>query len=292
MDLRRGEVRSLRARAAPTARSGVTYCGIPDWLTPERRSYSAASASASARAGARAGSTMSVTRSPAVTARAITEISSAACRPTIEPPSTTPGRRVADDLHEPARVVVDERLRRRRERHLRRAHLAAGGERVGLGQPDVGDLGLGEDRRGRLVVVEVAVLACAGPSRARRSCVPAWRRPTTAAASPTRRRGVHVRHVRLAVVVDRDVAARRQHAGGVEAEPFGVRDRPDGEQRVGACGVPAVVALHDDAITRRLLDRHGPRAFQQPYAAPQELVLERGRHLSVLRRAAPVGGSR
>ena len=33
---------------------------------------------------------MSVTRSPEVTARAITEISSAALRPTIDPPSTTP----------------------------------------------------------------------------------------------------------------------------------------------------------------------------------------------------------
>ncbi len=33
---------------------------------------------------------MSLTRSPAVTARAITEMSSAALRPTIDPPRTTP----------------------------------------------------------------------------------------------------------------------------------------------------------------------------------------------------------
>ena len=31
------------------------------------------------------------------------------------------------------------------------------GERLGLGEPDVGDLGLGEHRRRGLVVVEVAV---------------------------------------------------------------------------------------------------------------------------------------
>ena len=74
------------------------------------------------------------------------------------------GRRVAHDLHETAWVVVDERLGRRRERHLRRAHLPAGGERVRLGQTDVGDLGLREDRRRGLVVVEVAMLdGCAAP---------------------------------------------------------------------------------------------------------------------------------
>src|SRR5690606_12138323 len=55
------------------------------------RHQSAASASASERLGwTRRLSTMSSTLSPAVTARAITEMSSAAWRPTIDPPSTTP----------------------------------------------------------------------------------------------------------------------------------------------------------------------------------------------------------
>ena len=53
--------------------------------------YSVASASASLSAGWTSRlSTMSLTRRLAVTARAMTEISSAAWRPTIEPPSTTP----------------------------------------------------------------------------------------------------------------------------------------------------------------------------------------------------------
>ena len=83
------------------------------------------------------------------------------------------------------------------------------GERLGLGQPDVGDLGLGEDGRRRLVVVEVAVLdgvqahhvlghlaALHGGDRRQRQL----------AAHVAG--GVDVRHVALAVVVDGDVAAR------------------------------------------------------------------------------------
>ena len=100
---------------------------------------------------------MSVTFRLAVTARAITLISSAAWRPTIDPPSTTPVAGSLMILTKPAEVVVDQRLRRGRERHLGDADLAADGERLGLGQADVGDLGLGEDRARRLVVVEVAV---------------------------------------------------------------------------------------------------------------------------------------
>src|SRR5438045_35663 len=53
--------------------------------------YSAASASAALRVGCTSSeSTMSPAFRPAVTAKAITEMSSAAWRPTIEPPSTTP----------------------------------------------------------------------------------------------------------------------------------------------------------------------------------------------------------
>ncbi len=73
--------------------------------------YSAASARASDRVGwARQLSTMSDTRRWAVTARAMTEMSSAACRPTIDPPSTTPVAGIGEDLDEAGRVVVDEGL--------------------------------------------------------------------------------------------------------------------------------------------------------------------------------------
>ena len=144
------------------------------------------------------------------------------------------GGRVGEDLHEARGVVVDQRLGVGRERHLGHPDLAARGERLGLGQADVGDLGLGEDGRRRLVVVEVAVRrGCAGPSRARRSCGPASPPPTTAAACPTRRRPRRcAATLRLAVVVDRDVAAGVDlDAGGVEPEVLGVGDRADGEQR-------------------------------------------------------------
>src|SRR5438105_2789447 len=91
MDLRRGQVGRVHPRAQESPLSGVTQARIRAWLTPERQVHSAASARASASAGwTRRDSTMSVTRRPAVTARAITEISSAAWRPTIDPPSTTP----------------------------------------------------------------------------------------------------------------------------------------------------------------------------------------------------------
>ena len=88
---------------------------------------------------------MSVTLRLAVTARAITEISSAAPRPTIEPPEHHAGGGVGHDLHEAARVAVDEGPGVGRERHLGDPDLAADGEGLGLGQADVGDLGLGED---------------------------------------------------------------------------------------------------------------------------------------------------
>ena len=68
--------------------------------------YSAASARASDRVGwARQLSTMSDTLRLAVTARAMTEMSSAACRPTIEPAEHHPGRRIGEDLDEAGRVV-------------------------------------------------------------------------------------------------------------------------------------------------------------------------------------------
>jgi hypothetical protein len=66
-------------------------------------------------------------------------------------------RGIGQDLHEPARVAVDQRLRVRGERHLRHPQLAPGRERLCFGDADLGDLGVGEDRLRGLVVVEMAV---------------------------------------------------------------------------------------------------------------------------------------
>ena len=73
------------------------------------------------------------------------------------------GGGIGEDLHEAARVALDQRLGVGRVGHLGDPDLAALGERLGLGQPDVGDLGIGEDRRRRLVVVEVTVRAVVQP---------------------------------------------------------------------------------------------------------------------------------
>ncbi len=54
--------------------------------------------------------------------------------------------RIRNDLDEPARIIVDQRLRMCRERHLGHPDLAALSERIDFGQADIGDLGLGEDR--------------------------------------------------------------------------------------------------------------------------------------------------
>ena len=99
-----------------------------------------------------------------MTATAITQMSSAALRPTIEPPSTTPVAGSERIFTKPRGSPLMSAFGVGGERHLGDPDLAARRERLGLGEPDVGDLGLGEDRRRGLVVVEVAVRAgCAGP---------------------------------------------------------------------------------------------------------------------------------
>ena len=71
------------------------------------------------------------------------------------------------------------------------------------------------------------------------------------------------------------------HARRVEPQALAVRDRPDGEQRVAAVGDPAVVAAHGDLVAV-LVHADGPRALEQLHPAPEQLVLEGGRHLGVL----------
>ena len=84
-------------------------------------------------------------------------MSSAAWRPTIEPPSTTPVAGSDTSLTNPREsllmsafaVVANGTLVTRTLRPSANASASA--------RPDVRDLGIGEDRRRRLVVVEVAV---------------------------------------------------------------------------------------------------------------------------------------
>ena len=101
---------------------------------------------------------MSVTFRLAVTASAITEINSDAPLSDDRSAEHNAGGRIGHDLDEATRVAVDERPGVGGERHLRHPDLATDGEGLGLGQAHVGDLGLGEDRAGRLVVVEMAML--------------------------------------------------------------------------------------------------------------------------------------
>ncbi len=188
----------------------------------------------------------------------MTEISSAARSPTIEPPSTTPGGRVGEDLDEPPGVAVDEGPGVGGEGHLGHPDLATQGEGLGLGQAHVGDLGLGEDGAGRLVVVEVAVLAGVEPHDVLGHLAPLGGCDRRQRQLPGQvAGGVDVAHVRLAVLVHRHVATVVDlDAGFGEPEPLGVRDGADGEQGVRSVDHAPVVALDDHAV---VLDRHTGR---------------------------------
>jgi hypothetical protein len=88
-----------------------------------------------------------------------------------------------------------------------------------------------------------------------------------------------------AVVLDRDVAAAVDgDPGGVEPEAIAVGDRPDGEQRVGTGGGPAVVAAHRHGRRRVVgaVDADGAGPLVEAHPPPQELVLQGGGDLGVL----------
>ena len=100
-------------------------------------------------------------------------------------------------------------------------------------------------------------------------------------------RRVDVRHVRLAVVVDRHVAAVVDlDAGGVEAR--GPRSSASSRWPSRACvprGRAAVVAARPStppSVARRCPTARAPLSSRTPRL--QEVVLERGRHLGVLLR--------
>ena len=234
---------------------------------------------------------MSTTLSPFVTATAITEISSAALRPTIEPPSTTPVAGSEMIFTKPRGVALDERLRVRGERHLRHPDLPTGRESLRLGQPDVGDLGLGEDRRGGLLVVEVAVSPRVHSHQVLGDLASLHRRDGGQRELAREVAGrVDVGDVRQAVVVHHDVAGCVDvdpHL--VEPEIFGVRDRADRQHHVRRIDAAAVVTRDEHPLVgagRRLR----PRALQELDPARQELVLEHRRDLRVLQRENLLAG--
>ncbi len=169
-----------------------------------------------------------------VTATAITEINSAALRPTIAPPSTTPVAGSERIFDEAARVAVDQRLRVGRERHLRHPQLAARRERLGLGDADLGDLGIGEDRLRGLVVVEVTVCTRGESHHVLGDLAPLHRRDRRQRqAAGDVAGGVDVRQVRLAVPVPGNVTVVVDlDARGLAPESFAVRHRADAKQRV------------------------------------------------------------
>ncbi len=198
-----------------------------------------------------------------VAATAITEISSAALRPTIAPPSTTPVAGSERIFTNPRASPLINDFGVGGERHLGDAQLAARRERFGLGHADLGDLGIGEDRLGRLVVVEVAV-GPGGEAHHVLGDLAALHRRDRRKRQPARdvARGIDVRHVGLAVAVARDVAVGvDHHAGRLAVELLGVGQRTDREQRVRAVDGATVVA-RDEHLVALAADRHRARALQ------------------------------
>ena len=203
-------------------------------------------------------------------------------------------RRVGHDLDESLRVVVDQRLGGGRERDLGDTNLPAGGERLGLGETDVGDLRLGEDRRRRLVVVEVAVRSGVQPhdplghlaALHRRD-----RRERELAADVAG--GVDVRNAGDAVVVDREVATRIDlDTGTFEVEAIRVGHRSDRQHRVGGAHDATVVAPDHHAVALVIaLDRRRPRPLEQAHTAGEEVRLEHGGDFRILVRQHLLAGN-
>ena len=95
--------------------------------------------------------------------------------------------------------------------------------------------------------------------------------------------GVDVRHVALAVVVDRDVAAAVDlDAGRVEAEAVAVGHRADGQHGVASCARPGRrrSARRPSSPSRSIAVARAPFSSCTPRS--QEVVLEHRRDLGVL----------
>ena len=221
-----------------------------------------------------------------MTATAITEISSAAWRPTIEPPSTTPVAGSLMSFTKPRGSLLINALAEAENGTFVVRTLRPAANASASAEPDVGDLGLGEDGGGRLVVVEVPVLAGVQSHHVLGHLAALHRRHRRQRQLPRDvAGGVDVAHVRDAVLVDRDVAAAVDlDAGLLEAEAVAVGDAPDAEQHVRAGDGPPVVAADDDPAAVLEVGAVGTRPHQEPDAPTEELLLEGGRHLGVLGR--------
>ena len=236
---------------------------------------------------------MSPTCSLFVAATAITEMSSAALRPTIAPPSTTPVAGSERIFTKPRASPLMSDFGFDENGTFVTRSLRPGGERLGFGHADFGDLGIGEDRLRGLVVVEVPV-GTGGEAHHVLGDLAALHRRDRRQRQPARdvARRIDVRDVGLAVPVAGDVAALVDHdAGRVAAELLGVRHRTDREQRVRTVDGATVVA-GDEHLVAFAADRGRARALQQLHAAAEELVLEHGRDFGILASAAPAGARR
>ncbi len=218
-----------------------------------------------------------------VTATAMTEISSAALRPTIAPPSTTPVAGSERIFTKPRVSPLISAFGFAENGHLGDPELAARRERLGLGHADLGDLGVGEDGLRGLVVVEVAVGPRGESHHVLGDLAALHRRDRRQRqTSGDVARGVDVRQVRLAVTVAGDVAVLVDlDARGLAPEALGVGHRADAQQGVRSVDGPTVVAGDEDLVVVAT-HRDRARALQQLDAPAQELVFQHRRNLGVL----------
>src|SRR3546814_20562365 len=126
--------------------------------------------------------------------------------------------------------------------------------------PDVGDLGLGEDGRGGLVVVEVPVLAGVQAHDVLGDLAPLHRRDRRQREATGEVTGdVDVRDVRLEVlVVVEEAPLVDVDAGQLAAEPFAFGHRADAEDGMAARGGAAVAATTLTPAVRRSAEALSP----------------------------------
>ncbi len=212
---------------------------------------------------------MSVTFKPFVTASARTPMSSAALRPTIEPPRTTPVAGSDTIFTNPRGSPLMSAFAFELNGTLVDADLAARSEGLRFGEPDVRDLGFGEHRGRRLLVVEVAMRSVVHPHQVLGDLAAlhrGHRRQRQLPGDVADR--VDVGDVRQAVVVhDDEPGLVALHTRGVEPEVLGVGDRSDGQHGMRRVDDTPVLTHHAhtvvgavDAARARPLRRLMPRS--------------------------------
>ena len=199
-------------------------------------------------------------------------------------PEDHSGGRVRDELHEASGVAFDHRFGVDGEGDLGDADLLSVREGLGLGKSDIGNLGLGEDGRSSLVVIEMAVdVGCGGPSRAPRSSGPGQMPPTRAEAGqrdrPRRRCAPRL--------TGNGGSRRRIRSGRPSRRPRRARDQPSSgptRSRASACDASMTRPSSQDTTTPSPLRTSAvrPCADHQLHPTREEVGLERCRHFRIL----------